>query len=64
MPSICACIQHSKQLDLQSHTCEHKYGSNRQQDESNQGDDTPEEDLKLLGAQFAPQIIHECVDLT
>lgn len=44
-------------------TSQHEHCSHREQDNSHQGDDAFEEELELLGVEFAMQVIHKGVDL-
>lgn len=45
-------------------TGQHEHGSDGEQHEANQRDDALEEDLELLGVEFAAQVVHEGMDLT
>lgn len=45
-------------------TCQHQHGPDGEEDEANQGNDTPEEDFKLLRVQLAPKVVYKGVDLT
>lgn len=45
-------------------TGQHEHGSDREQHEADQGNDALEEDLELLGVEFAAQVVHEGVNLT
>ena len=44
-------------------TGQHENGPHRQHEEAHQGDDALEQHLKLLGIQFAAQVVHKGVDL-
>lgn len=44
-------------------TCEHQHSPHGEEDEANQGNDTPEEDFELLWVQLAPEVVHKGMDL-
>lgn len=45
-------------------TGQHENGSDGEQHEAHQRNDALEEDLELLGVEFAAQVVHEGVNLT
>lgn len=45
-------------------TSQHEDSAHRQQDETHQGDDALEQHLKLLGIEFAAQVVHKGMNLT
>lgn len=52
----------TKQLD-DPLTGQHEDGAYRQQDDAHQRDDALKENFKLLGVEFAAQVVDECMDL-
>lgn len=56
---VCVCTGCARVI-----TGQHEHGSDGEQHEADQRDDALEEDLELLGVEFAAQVIHEGVNLT
>lgn len=53
-----------KRKAKESSTCQHEESAHGEEDEANQGDNTPEKNFKLLWIQLAAQVIYESMDLT
>lgn len=57
-------LERQKRTNFQSiPTCQHENGADGQQDEANEGDDALEQHLKLLGVEFAAQVVDKGVNL-